>query len=79
MHAAMDEMRLALHILPNRMAYRYNLALFAASIDFAAAEREVRAVQQPTSRILFALALTQLGQGQLHEAMETYEKMRTMD
>jgi serine/threonine protein kinase/tetratricopeptide (TPR) repeat protein len=80
MRSAMDEMRLALQILPNRMAYRGNLALFAAYAgDFATAEREVRAVQKPTSRILFAQALTQLGQGRLQEATDTYQKMRPMD
>jgi tetratricopeptide (TPR) repeat protein len=80
MHAAMDEMRLALQVLPNRTAYRYNLALFTTYAgDFSAAEREVRAVKQPTSRILFALALTLVGQANLQEAAETYEKMRPMD
>jgi tetratricopeptide (TPR) repeat protein len=80
MRAAMDEMRLALQILPNRTAYRFNLALFTTYAgDFAAAERDVRAVRQPTSRTLFALALTQVGQGKLQEAAETYEKMRQMD
>jgi eukaryotic-like serine/threonine-protein kinase len=76
---AMDEMRHNLQILPNHMTYRANLALFAGFAgDFATAEREVRAIQQPTAGALQALPLSLLGQGHLKEAAAAYEKMGTM-
>src|SRR4051812_30182067 len=79
MRGAMDEMRKALQILPNHMTYRGNLALFADYAgEFETAEREVRAIQQPSARALQALPLSLLGQGRLPEARAAYEKLATM-
>jgi eukaryotic-like serine/threonine-protein kinase len=78
MRGAMQELRTALRILPNHMTYRGNLALFAAYAgEFESAEREVRAIQQPSARALQALPFSLLGQGRLAEAKESYEKLAT--
>jgi tetratricopeptide (TPR) repeat protein len=80
MREAMDEMRKAVQILPNQVVYRSNLALFADYAgDFATAEQEVRALQEPDPHAIAALALSQLGQGQLREAADTYRSLATMD
>jgi hypothetical protein len=79
MRKALDEMRLALAILPNRVVYRSNLALQANyATDFPTAEREARKIQEPIPRAVVALAYAQLGQGQLPLALETYRKLGTM-
>jgi tetratricopeptide (TPR) repeat protein len=79
MRGAMEEQRQAVQILPNHATYRGNLALYAAYAgDFQTAEREVRAIREPTARALQALPLSQLGQGRLKEAVEAYQKIGTM-
>jgi eukaryotic-like serine/threonine-protein kinase len=79
MRAATEEMRKAVQILPNHMTYRGNLALFANYAgDFAAAEREIRAIPEPSAGALQALPLSLLGQGRLQEATEAYQKLATM-
>lgn len=79
MQGAMAEMRRAVQILPNQVTYRANLALFADYAgDFAAAEREVRAMKEPDARAISALALSQLGQGLLPAAADTYRTLGTM-
>jgi tetratricopeptide (TPR) repeat protein len=76
---ALEETQKALQILPNHVTYRANLALFAAySGDFATAEREVRAIQDPTALALQALPLSLTGQGRFQDAAETYRKLATM-
>ena len=79
MRGAMEEQRQAVQILPNHATYRGNFALYAAYAgDFETAEREVRAIKEPTARALQALPLSQLGQGRLQEAAEAYQKIGTM-
>ena len=74
MPEAVEEMRQAVKILPNRALYRQNLAQYTNySGDFQAAEGEVRAMQDPGLFALLALAFAQAGQGQVAEATRTYE------
>ena len=64
---------------PKRLGFRANLALFADySGDFQAAEREVKALQEPTDNAVLALAFAELGQGLPQDALETYKKLGTM-
>ncbi len=80
MSGAVNAMRQAVKVLPNRVTYRANLALFADYAgDFATAEQEIRAMENPDAHGMAALALSLLGQGRLSEAAEAYEKVATMD
>jgi tetratricopeptide (TPR) repeat protein/tRNA A-37 threonylcarbamoyl transferase component Bud32 len=79
MPKALSEMRRVVEILPKRALYRVNLALYADyATDFQTGEREARAIQDPDVKGLLALAFAQLGQGQLGQAMETYQKLGTI-
>ena len=72
---AVDEMKQAVALLPNRALYRDNLALYANYAgDFQTAEREAEAVQ-PDPFAMLALAFAQWGQGELQAATETYQKL----
>jgi tetratricopeptide (TPR) repeat protein len=79
MPKGIEEMRQAATILPKKTLYRNNIALYASyGSDFATGEREARAVQDldpsyPTGFI--ALAFAQLGQGQLKQTADTYQKL----
>jgi serine/threonine protein kinase/Flp pilus assembly protein TadD len=76
MRGAVDEMRQAVQVLPKRVPFRANLAMYAAySGDFQAAEREVGALQEPTDMATLALAFAQLGRGVLPDATVTYKKL----
>lgn len=79
MPKALEHSRRAAAILPKRATYRYNVALFAAyASDFQTAETESGAVQalDPSSPLgLRTLAFAQMGQGQLLQAAETYQKL----
>ena len=67
-------MRQVVKILPKRALYRVNLALYADySGDFQTAEQEARAMPQPGVFGTLALAFSQLLQGQLPQAAETYQ------
>jgi serine/threonine protein kinase/tetratricopeptide (TPR) repeat protein len=80
MPGAVDAMRQAVQILPNRVNYRANLALFADYAgDFTTAEREVRGMPNPDAHGVAALALSQMGQGRLEDAAETFRKLAAMD
>jgi eukaryotic-like serine/threonine-protein kinase len=76
---AIEEMKRATEILPKRLVYRFNLALYRSYAgDFQTAEREVRAALQlnPSyEKGYLTLAYTQLGQNQLDQAAETYSKL----
>ena len=73
-------MRQVVKILPNRVLYRENLALYAAySGDFEAAEREARAIAEPSVFGLLAIAFAQAGQGQLPAAVATYRQIGAVD
>ena len=77
---AQEEMRQAVELLPNRSLFRINLALYANYAgDFRSGEQQARSVQQPNSYALLAVAFSQLGQGQLAEANETYQKLSNID
>ena len=77
---ALEEMRRVVAILPKRALYRVNLALYSNyATEFQAGEREARTIQEPDVKALLALAFAQLGQGQLPEAMATYQQLGTID
>jgi tetratricopeptide (TPR) repeat protein/predicted Ser/Thr protein kinase len=77
---AVDEMRHIVELLPKRALFRDNLALYANYAgDFQTGEREARAVQGPDTYGSLALAFAQVGQGQLAQAKQTYEKLRSID
>jgi serine/threonine protein kinase/Flp pilus assembly protein TadD len=79
MREATEEMRQAVQILPKRVSLRANLAMFGNySGDFETAERDARAIQEPNDMAILALAFSQLGQGLIPEATETYQKLETM-
>jgi eukaryotic-like serine/threonine-protein kinase len=77
---ALSEMRRLVAIVPKRLMYRTNLALYADYAgDFQAAEREALTIEKPDAKGVLALAFAQLGQGQLTTALETYHKLATVD
>jgi len=77
---AIDEMRQAIKILPNRRFFRENLAIYAAySSDFQTAEQEARAMDKPGLFGLLPLAFAQVLQGQVSQANETYQSMGELD
>jgi tetratricopeptide (TPR) repeat protein len=79
MPKATEEVRQAVTILPNHTMYRNNLALYASyGGDFPTAEREALAVQQANATFdlgFISLAFARLGQGQLPQAAETYQRL----
>ena len=79
MREAVDEMRQAVQILPKRITLRGNLAVYAAYAgDFETSQKEAAEIQEPYDLATLALAFTQLGQGQLPAAAETYQKLATV-
>jgi tetratricopeptide (TPR) repeat protein len=78
---ALEEMRQVVDILPKRALYRVNLALYAAyGGDFQTSEQEARVAEQLGSRWgALALAFAQLGQGQVAQATETYQRLGKVD
>ena len=80
MPQAVEEMRQVVKILPNRALYRENLALYADySGDFQSAEQEIRAMPKPGLFAMLALAFSQVGQGQVAAASETYRGLTAVD
>ena len=76
MRAAVDEMQEAVRILPNRVVYRGNLAVYADyASDFTTALKEAQAIKEPYDLGTLAIAFSQLGQGQDAEAAETYRSL----
>lgn len=79
MPRAVAEMKKAVAILPKRLIYRVNLALYSAySGDFAGGEQEAVAAQRLNNSLpqgFIALAFSQLGRGDLAAAKSTYEKL----
>ena len=76
---AVDEMRQVVKLLPKRVIFRDNLALYANyASDFPLAEREARAVEETDAYGTLALAFAQLGQGQLSDAADTYKTLGTL-
>ena len=73
-------MRRVVQIVPNSTILRNNLAVYLAySGNFEAAEREARAIGNPGVNSLIALAFGQLGQDRVLQAIETYQKLQTID
>jgi eukaryotic-like serine/threonine-protein kinase len=74
-----EEMRRASEILPKRVVYRFNLAAFESLAgDFQTAERDVRTALQMDpayEKGYLILAIAQLGQNQLAQAADTYQKL----
>jgi len=76
MPRAVDEMRRVVGIMPRRALYRINLALYAAyGGDFQMAEQEARRAHEQSPWGLQPLAFAQIGQGQVSQAIETYQQM----
>ena len=77
MTGAIDEMKHVVEILPRRPLYRVNLALYAGyGSDFKTAEEESRKAIELGSQLgLLPLAFSQLGNGQLAEAAESYKQL----
>jgi serine/threonine protein kinase/tetratricopeptide (TPR) repeat protein len=77
---AQDEMRRVVEIVPKRVVFRDNLALYANYAgDFQTAEQQALSVQEPDAYAALALAFSQLGQSQVSQALETYQKLGTID
>jgi tetratricopeptide (TPR) repeat protein len=78
--AALEEMRQAVRILPNRTLYQQNLAEYLGySSDFPAAEEQARSIKPPGLFALLALASAQIGQGRVSDAEETYRALGKVD
>jgi eukaryotic-like serine/threonine-protein kinase len=76
MKGAVEEMRQAVKILPNRALYRMNLATYSAySGDTATAEQEAKIAIPQTPWALQPLAMAQTLANQLPQAAETYREM----
>ncbi|HEX5236460.1 MAG TPA: protein kinase [Silvibacterium sp.] len=82
MPKAMEEARRGLEITPNDVLARMNFALYACyATDFLSCEKGAKQVLElnPAYEEAFlVLAYAQLGQGQLPQASETYQKMQGM-
>jgi serine/threonine protein kinase/Flp pilus assembly protein TadD len=79
MREAADEMRQAVQILPKRVMYRANLAMFGDySGDFQTAERDAKAMEKPNDMATLAMVFAHLGQGRVPETAETYKKLEAM-
>jgi tetratricopeptide (TPR) repeat protein/tRNA A-37 threonylcarbamoyl transferase component Bud32 len=77
---AVEQMLKVVKILPNRALYRENLALYADySGAFETAEREARALKEPSVFGLLAVAFSQVAQGHLNEGAETYRQLGKID
>ena len=73
---AVDEMRRVVEILPQQVLFRTNLALYSSYAgDFQTGEEEARKLPPSDVYGALALAFAQLGQGQLPQAIETYQKL----
>jgi eukaryotic-like serine/threonine-protein kinase len=79
---ALSEARQAVAILPKRLTYRLNVALFSSyGGDFRTGEQEARkALEMDPSAVfgLVALALAQMGQGDSAAAAQTYAKLEEL-
>jgi len=76
---AIEELQRALEVLPNNQFARGNLAVYLSyDGDFPASEREARTVLKASpsyEQAYLALAFAQVGQGQLAEAVKTYQQL----
>src|SRR4051812_5226562 len=73
MREAVAEMRQAVQILPRRVLFRSNLAIYSDYAgEFEAAEQAAGAVEEPNDLATLAVAFAQLGQDRPAEARATY-------
>lgn len=73
---AVAAMRRVVELVPNRSLFRTNLSFYESySGEFQNAERSARAIRDPDAYPLLALAFAQLGQGQVDDAITTYERL----
>jgi tetratricopeptide (TPR) repeat protein len=80
LRGAVNEMRQVVELLPNRATFRDNLALYANYAgDFRTAEEEALTIREPDVYATLAVAFAQIGQGRLPDAMQTYQKLATID
>jgi len=80
MPTALEQMRRVVELLPQRVLFRDNLALYANYAgDFQTGEQEARAVPEGDVYGTLALAFAQLGQNQAPQAAETYAKLAAID
>ena len=76
MRRAMEEVQKIVEILPSHPIFRDNLALYANyASDFQTAEEAARMVEGPDAYATLAIAFAQMGQGQVSQARETYERL----
>jgi tetratricopeptide (TPR) repeat protein len=76
MREAVDGMRRAVQILPKRVGFRANLAVYAAyASDFDTAEKEATAIEVPNDLAMLAVAFARLGKGMVSEASDTYQRL----
>jgi serine/threonine protein kinase/tetratricopeptide (TPR) repeat protein len=79
MRGAVDEMRYVVNLLPNRTIFRMNLGLYANYAGaFDVAEEETKALPGTAEHTNLILAMAQLGQDRIPEAIATYEKLNTL-
>jgi eukaryotic-like serine/threonine-protein kinase len=77
---AAEQMEKVVKILPNRVLYRENLALYSAYAGtFEVAEREARAIKEPSIFGMLAIAFSQTAQGQFAQAADTYRQIGKVD
>ena len=75
--ATLSEMKRVVAMLPKRVTYRTNLAIYLSYAgEFATAEEAARKESVPG---LVALAFAQQGQGRMDEARATYQKLGEVD
>ena len=81
MKKATAEMQSVARILPKRSLYRVNLSLYASyGGNYRLAEEEARRALEMKSRWgWLTLAFAQLGQGQVSEAMKSYQELAKVD
>ena len=80
MQEAVAAMKELVALLPKRSLYRVNLALYESYAgDFQTSEQAAREIEEPGVFGVLALAFAQLGQGQLAQAVETYNKVGAID
>lgn len=79
MRRAKEEVQEIVKILPSHPLFRINLALYASYAgDFQTAEETARSVEGPDAYATLALAFSQMGQGKLSAARDTYENLGRM-
>ena len=80
MPTALEQMRRVVELLPQRLLFRDNLALYASYAgDFQTGEQEARTVPEGDVYGTLALAFAQLGQGQTPQAAETYARLAVIN